>query len=253
MLTNDSELKNSNKILIDDQIKNIFDNSYDKEYIKEFIIIPEKIIVYDNIFTINENDSFVKLLEESGFTNYGNPLRLKYIAHIPYLQKLLIKRINNIIPQYYNDSWIFTSINDCFRCVKCNYGSYLNTHFDSTTIKSINEQSKFTIMIYMSDNNDGSTYFEDYDLNVLPKKGRIIIFDQQLKHSGKINYTLKYLLRSELYYERKEKITNEEDKKAEQIYFEALSINYSNPTKAAYLEDCAFKLSPILEQMVYNF
>jgi hypothetical protein len=210
-------------------------------------------LVYDNIFTEEEVDSFVKLLEERGFTNYGHPSRSKYIAHIPYLQEIIIKRILHIIPQEYENSWTFTTINDCFRCVKCNNGSYLNTHFDATTIKSINEQSKFTIMFYMSNNNDGSTYFDDYNLNVLPKKGRIIIFDQKLKHSGKTNSTLKYLLRTELYYERKEKITKYEDIKAVELYFEALNINSTNPTKAAELEDLAFKLSPILEEMVYNF
>jgi hypothetical protein len=87
----------------------------------------------------------------------------------------------------------------------------------------------------------------------LPKKGRIIIFDQKLKHSGKMNSTLKYLLRSELYYERKQKNTNIEDIKGVEMYFEALNINSTNPTKAGELEDLAFKLSPTLEEMVYNF
>lgn len=252
MLTNDSELKNTEKILIDTEISNIFENEYDITKIQHIINIPEKILVYDNIFTEDEVDKFIVLLETNGFINYGNPLRSKFIARIPFLNQLLLKRILNIIPKEYDNSWSFTSINDCFRCVKCNSGSYLNTHFDMTTIKSINEQSKYTIMFYFSNNDDGSTYFDDYDLNILPKKGRIIIFDQKLKHSGKINSTLKYLLRSELYYERKEKNTNIDDVKAVEIYFSALNINSTNPTKAFQLEEIAFKMSETLEEMIYN-
>lgn len=253
MLTNDSELKNIDKILIDNQISDVFNKSFDMSKINQFIMIPDNLLVYDNIFSEEEVDNFIKILESEGFTNYGHPTRSKYIAHIPFIQQIIMERIKHIIQQEYDNSWTFTTINDCFRCVKCNPGSSLNTHFDATTIKSINEQSKFTLMIYLSNNDDGSTYFDDFNLNVYPKKGRIIIFDQKLKHSGKINSTLKYLLRSELYYERKEKITKEEDIKAEQIYFEALAINSSNPTKAVELEELAFKMSPLLEEMVYNF
>jgi len=256
MLTSDSELKNSDKVLIDDSIENVFDKRYDISKISKFVMIPNNLLVYDNIFSEDEVDDFIKILESQGFTNYGrslNPYRTKYIAHIPYLKNIIMERIINIIPQKYDNSWIFTTINDCFRCVKCNSGSFLNTHFDATTIKSINEQSKFTLMIYLSNNDDGSTYFDDYNLNVFPKKGRIIIFDQKLKHSGNINSSLKYLLRSELYYERNEKITKEDDIKAVQMYFEALTINSYNPLKATELEDLAFKMSPVLEGMVYNF
>jgi hypothetical protein len=119
---------------------------------------------------------------------------------------------------------------------------------DATSLLSINEMSKFTIMIYLSDNNDGATYFNKYDLNILPIKGRCVIFDLNLLHSGKINSTTKYFIRSDLYYERNEKILPDDlDYIMFDTYNKAISLNN------AELENLALSNSEILSEMVYNY
>lgn len=48
MLTNDSELKNINKILIDNQISDVFNKSFDRSKINQFIMIPNNLLVSFN-------------------------------------------------------------------------------------------------------------------------------------------------------------------------------------------------------------
>lgn len=85
--------------------------------------------------------------------------------------------------------WVAPEINPNWRLVKCNPHSSINQHLDGTYVKGINKRSIYTIMIYLSSNTDGKTVFKDVE--VTPKEGSVLIFNQEKLHHGDINTTKK--------------------------------------------------------------
>lgn len=146
--------------------------------------------------------------------------------------------------------WTKPYINPCWRIVKCLPGSNLSSHFDGRYIISCDEASIYTIMVYLSNNEDGALSFPDVE--VLPKCGRVVIFNQNILHSGKVNTKLKYFMRSELIYHRSKKMATDADTRAVALYREAEQYHISQPTYARELERQAFELSPLFETMVLN-
>jgi hypothetical protein len=150
--------------------------------------------------------------------------------------------------------WNSPYINPCWRIVKCFPGSSLSSHFDGRYVVNCDEASIYTIMIYLSDNEDGAVSFPtvSHCVNILPKCGRVVIFNQNLLHYGDINSKLKYFIRSELIYHRAKKMATDADTRAVRLYREAERYHFSQPTYARDLEKQAFSLSPLLETMILN-
>lgn len=243
--TKDSELKCSNKYIDD---INFFDDENDNDV--NIFASQSDLLVLDNVLSPKECDSIVEYFESDGFERYKKSDRYKNICNMPALTNVIAKRCNNYIAKQYNDkyTWNFNNINECWRCVKCEPSSSLSSHFDATSVKSINEMSKYTVMMYLSDNEDGATYYNQYNLRVYPVKGRCVLFDLKLQHNGEKNSKVKYILRSELYYTREQKIPSDDSNYiCYELYHQALLDENEE------IEGKALKDSEMLSEMVYNF
>jgi hypothetical protein len=224
------------------------------------------ILVLDDVITQNEALMFRNIIDNPNEHMYYKGNRDRVSINTQQLSEAILDRCNEWFPRsirrdsplidtcVHNDNrlyWNCIGINNSWRLVKCNPGSNLRRHYDGTYVKSINCRSFFTVMLYLNDT-DGDTKFID-GISITPKIGRLLIFDQTLEHEGLINNDLKYFIRSEIMFERSTKIDTENDRIAMKKYLEAIEINKTNPDLALQLETEAFKLSPILESMVYNF
>lgn len=234
----------------DDICNIILPNIESNHYVK---YLSKKLIIIDNFINIEICDKIINWIDnltniEKTYTNWANKPNKKKLAkkwNFPLSNQIL-----SYVPNFINN-WKKSHINDCWRFVRSNKNSSLKPHFDAKYIKNINESSFYTIMIYLSDHIDnGSLYLADEKMNIEPKKGRLVIFHQDILHEGKVNTDNKYFIRSEVMFKRVKEIENESDNIAIELYREAENLYYSNPEKSRELEREAFQLSPILENMI---
>lgn len=217
------------------------------------------LVILDQVLTSDECHNIIKSV------TFDNKTRSKVRGSCPEFSTALYNRCHEYISKYvlkkdldfkvydHRDDhhyWSNPYINSCWRIVKCLPGSSLSSHFDGRYIVSCDEASIYTLMIYLSDNEDGALSFPE--IEVVPKCGRVVIFNQNILHSGKVNTELKYFMRSEVIYHRSKKMATDADTRAVALYREAEQYHVSQPTYARELEKRAFELSPLLETMVLN-
>lgn len=249
MSTYDTEIKiskNLEEVTLDFQVKIIDDT------IK--VCNTDEIIIIDNVLSNKECDEIKKLVDNVPSSGLKSKICIKFTE----LSNLILTRCkDNIIKKVFMEDfstsskiWSLKEINPNWRIVKCNPGAKLSAHYDGVYVKSVDEKSIYTIMIYL-ENSDGNLKFVDFQ--VKPRKGRLVAFNQKLLHEGMINFNTKYFIRSEIMYERETKIETSKDKRAMELYMLGYELNKLGETeKAEQLEKEAFELSPMLERLVLN-
>ena len=219
------------------------------------------LVILDNVLTEYECDSIINSVAFDTINKNRSKLR----GNCSEFSNTLYNRCREYIPKYilkkdlefkvfdHRDDhhyWTSPYINPCWRLIQCLPDSSLSTHFDGRYIVNVDEASIYTIMVYLSDNDDGALSFPD--IQVLPKCGRVVIFNQSLLHGAGVNTKLKYFMRSEIIYHRSKKMATDADTKAMALYREAERCHSEQPTYARDLERQAFRLSPLLETMILN-
>lgn len=99
-------------------------------------------------------------------------------------------------------------LNERFRFYKYFPDQEFKPHQDGSFIRNIHEWSSFTFMVYLNeDMTGGETKFNT--LSIKPATGKALIFRHELVHQGcKVIEGIKYVLRTDVMYRRKEKIKN---------------------------------------------
>lgn len=254
----------NNMGIIEDITEDIIENITKNIPKPDIFIRFSDIMVIDNTLTTHECDTILEL--NSAFKS--GQKREKMCINSPQLTALLQKRLEEFIPgSIYKENqdiylfpknnqdhkyWIKPEINPDFRLVKCNPHSPMSAHYDGVLVKNVDYKSIYTLMIYLSDNEDGGANFLDKNLVILPKKGRLCVFDQALLHEGLGNSTEKYILRSEILYHRETPIETETDKYAMELLNQAKLLYKTDKQRACQLEQDAFTISPNLENAVLN-
>jgi hypothetical protein len=222
----------------------------------------KNVLVLNNVLSDEECTKIINLHIEH--TPVKTTDRLKICILIKELSDVIMKRcksfikqsiyIDNNIPQIGHSTdykyWERPEINPEWRIVKCNTGSKMSRHLDGVYVKSVDYKSIYTVILYLTDNIDGSLEIDG--MSILPKKGRICIFRQSLVHEGLINSSEKYFLRSELLYHRQKPCETDDDKEAMKLLEEAKRVYYEDINLSLTLEDMAYKLSSNLEDSVLN-
>jgi hypothetical protein len=140
--------------------------------------------------------------------------------------------------------WYYDTILPEWKATKREKGGNLPKHFDSVYVKTLNNKSLYTIIIYLSDT-DGDLKINN--LQIPAKIGRAIIFDLKYEHEAISNTNdTKFFIRSKIMYNRGSNIGTPVDKQALQMYHESLI----NP-ESSHLADIAFNMSPLLERTVF--
>jgi len=113
-------------------------------------------------------------------------------------------RLRDILPEC-------RMLNPLFRFSRFTGDQYVQPHVDGFIAAKTNHVSKYTLLFYLSDSASGQTRFIDMitmtHVDVFPKKGRLLVFDQRLCHAALPvgNEQAKYTLRTDaMYVERNE-------------------------------------------------
>jgi len=95
-------------------------------------------------------------------------------------------------------------VNERFRCYRYDPSQRFAPHYDGAFVRDAREQSLLTFMVYLNEGFDGGrTDFHHYDVSVVPRTGRALLFQHHLLHEGcVVTRGTKYVLRSDVMYRR---------------------------------------------------
>ncbi|HEX5059619.1 MAG TPA: 2OG-Fe(II) oxygenase [Kofleriaceae bacterium] len=92
--------------------------------------------------------------------------------------------------------------NERFRCYRYENEQRFAPHYDGAFQRNEQERSLLTFMVYLNEGfGGGATTFHDFDVSVVPKTGRALLFQHFLLHEGcSVTSGVKYALRSDVMY-----------------------------------------------------
>ena len=207
------------------------------------------ILVLDNVLLEEECNKLKSLQTEFG------KMAIKDSNISNEIEKRCEKFITDLIYEYDKDTckirtldvhyWKKDKINTGWNLYKCKLGRSMPIHMDRITVKSVDNKSMFTIIIYL-ETSDGNLKFKE--IEVKPVMGRVVIFKQDLLHEGLENKDkIKYYLHSSILYERLCKVETTNDKIALDMFYKSKEL--VNDESEQMLNE-AFKLSQLLERTV---
>lgn len=234
------------------------------------------ILVLDNVLSPKECNEIIYFMNDYSQMRQGNYNRKKLIINCEALSSLFLDRVNEYLPKVVTSQkgskyrlgspeddpkhcWLLDTINPAWRMVKGALQSKLPRHFDGSYVKTIDYRSLYTVIVYLVDS-DGDTRFyrpttADYTgtgaIDITPKQGRFVLFHQSIEHEGLINLAHeKYFMRSECMYSRGCPIATAQDKAAMEKYQQARDCFYTEVDRSERLEIEAFRISPMLEELI---
>ena len=159
----------------------VIDNAIPKEFI-ELLLKQTK----DKFTTVHTNVDGVQY-ENTGFRTDS-----AYTVTDINLSNEILNYIIKDLP----DLYIRYTINPLLRFTKSKPGNTVAPHTDSTN----NQEGYLSIILYLSDNRDGATRFFNVNTmkyyDVLPKVGRVTVFDHRFPHAGLAPSWDKYIMRT---------------------------------------------------------
>lgn len=170
--------------------------------------------VVSGIFTPDECINIIKQIDNMKLDQHTRNRERGYLND-KCLSKFAEECLMDFYPRNIKDihgcEWEFKNINEHWRVIRGNTDYDLPLHYDAHHIQDINTCSKMTCMIYLNDPSGGELVFPKLNLKVEPSAGKAVLFDLKHQHYAKSVDSLngpKYMLRSELFYKRKVKITD---------------------------------------------
>ncbi|KAJ3507530.1 hypothetical protein NLJ89_g6251 [Agrocybe chaxingu] len=138
-----------------------------------------------------------------------------YQKLLPYVQEIVEIKPGSEwegivgIPGRVNETWKCVGINERLSFLKYGKGNYFRGHCDGQLELPDGRLSRVTLQIYLGEEDvkGGATRImgnRDRYLDILPKKGRVLIFQQRnIYHSGEdVTKGIKYTLRSDFMFRR---------------------------------------------------
>jgi hypothetical protein len=178
----------------------------------------------DNVLTQFECDAIIERSEEAGFEpallniGYGREIYApekrdsdRVIVDDKDFAAELYERLKDFLPHNSGSTGCYkaTSLNERMRILRYKPGHVFAAHSDGAYERPDgSERSRCSVMIYLNGGfRGGSTLFlsedEKESTSVVPKAGRVLVFDHRLLHEGeKVTEGVKYAIRTDLMFER---------------------------------------------------
>eukprot|EP01111_Echinosteliopsis_oligospora_P011121 TRINITY_DN3592_c0_g1_i1.p1 TRINITY_DN3592_c0_g1~~TRINITY_DN3592_c0_g1_i1.p1 ORF type:complete len:331 (+),score=89.54 TRINITY_DN3592_c0_g1_i1:76-993(+) len=175
-------------------------------------------------------------------------------------------------------TWKLYNMNEMWRFCRYYPGGHFAPHLDGCFVRSVEERSMYTFMIYLNGEEDfkgGETNFLDPTLQlhmkndkyqspskqaiieqVVPAAGLAVIFLHPHLHEGaELISGTKYIMRSDIMYVKTKEDNIQRDEKEEmalKLFHEAQEVEFTDAMKAMELYRSAFKLWPPLARAYGN-
>lgn len=106
------------------------------------------------------------------------------------------------VPARYG-GWNAVGLNERFRYYRYERGEYFRWHYDGAYVRSPDERSALTLMVYLNEDFEGGSTDFDGAKTVVPRQGMALVFDHGLRHQGaSVERGRKYVLRTDVMYAR---------------------------------------------------
>eukprot|EP00092_Neocalanus_flemingeri_P010558 GFUD01011374.1.p1 GENE.GFUD01011374.1~~GFUD01011374.1.p1 ORF type:complete len:247 (+),score=49.68 GFUD01011374.1:116-856(+) len=117
------------------------------------------------------------------------------------------EKIKDYIPETWHNHQV-VGLNERLRFLRYSPGEYFKPHMDGVYMRpDKSERSFITIQLYLNGGFEGgnttfiSNRYEDQDVGVVPKPGRILVFQHDILHEGSVLETgTKYTMRTDIMY-----------------------------------------------------
>jgi len=120
----------------------------------------------------------------------------------PCLAELLFARAAPLLPETLGE-WRLHGLNERFRFYRYGRGEYFKWHKDGYFEKTPDEVSMLTFLIYLNESFEGGDTQFRWE-TVRPREGMLLVFPHKQSHQGaEISAGTKYVLRSDVMYERR--------------------------------------------------
>lgn len=185
-----------------------------KKYSMKRIEIQNGVWIVNDFLSERECNEWIKFSESEGYeiAKIGQGRRQVLNTAIRNNDRVIYDD-EDLSEEYFRKSYDFlipelpiskvSGLNSRFRFYKYSVGQRFKQHQDGSYIKSINEWSEFTFMVYLNDDfQGGETKF--IRSIVRPKRGCLLLFKHELIHEGcPVLEGVKYVLRTDVMYKRK--------------------------------------------------
>ena len=160
----------------------------------------------DDVYTSSECARFIELIEASEpelATN--NPLyrdQDRVIRDDPRIAQELFGRIRPHLPPRMGEL-VLRGLNDRLRMYRYKPGQQFAPHMDHWYRPSDSEITLHTVLAYFNDDFTGgeTRFLEQFEATVVPRRGRVVIFQHKLRHEGcQVATGTKYAMRSDVIY-----------------------------------------------------
>jgi Rps23 Pro-64 3,4-dihydroxylase Tpa1-like proline 4-hydroxylase len=169
------------------------------------------VFVVKNYLTVEECNEYISLshkmgYEEAGIQTADGPKILKTIRNndrvifddISLAQKLFL-RVKEYLPKKVDDLYL-KGFNERFRYYRYEKGQYFDWHKDGSYVRSTNEESMLTFLIYLNEDFKGGATMLSWE-TIQPTSGMALFFPHRLLHRGvEVETGIKYVLRTDVMY-----------------------------------------------------
>jgi len=117
----------------------------------------------------------------------------------------LFERVKERVPQEIHDM-VLTGVNERLRCYEYEAGQRFAPHSDGTYVRSENEQSWYTFMVYLNEGFVGgeTVFLVKPEKSIEPRTGLGLLFQHPIIHEGaEVRIGTKYVIRTDLMYRKK--------------------------------------------------
>lgn len=161
------------------------------------IDITEPVICLDNFLTPETCERIILNAGEVGYKYRAKPQEGRKTQEVFLEDKKIETEIREKLRSLLDES-LELELSSPLELFKYLEGDYVGKHTDAFIKLPDGSFSNKTFLIYLNDGfKNGGTYFNDFDLNIEPRVGTALIFDQStLHHEGKkVDQGIKYILR----------------------------------------------------------
>ena len=201
-----------------------------KKTVKKFLKGSEEqngplAFVVDNVCTLEECNALIQLSENDPNSAYEDALvnvggkqalnqgvrnNLRYIRDDFVISSEIFNRISHLLPQTWNEeSFPLSCLNERLRFLKYKPGQRFKVHHDVHYRRNDHSETSFvTLQLYLNEGFKGGEttfvekgYEDDVRIPVVPKTGRVLIFEHRLCHEGsELTEGVKYVIRTDVMY-----------------------------------------------------
>jgi predicted 2-oxoglutarate/Fe(II)-dependent dioxygenase YbiX len=173
------------------------------------------VVTVSELLSRAECDELVAVAEAVGFE--GAPLTTgRGFVHSPEIRNNtrvmlddperaadLWERVREHVPEE-REGMSAVGLNERFRFYRYEPGQYFRWHYDGAFVRSDEERSLLTVMVYLNGGViGGATEFADFG-RVFPETGKLLLFQHAVYHQGApVERGRKYVLRTDVMYRRR--------------------------------------------------